>query len=96
MKIFIDVLKKYLDENPGGFEELSVLDVLYECYNEMHPYDNTQIKAGFEALYEAMNGMPLREMDQIIDPVCTLCREHERTGFSEGVRIGVQLVQELR
>ncbi len=46
MKIFIDVLKKYLDENPGGFEELSVLDVLYECYNEIHPYDNTQIKAG--------------------------------------------------
>ena len=32
-----------------------------------------QIKADFAELYQTLNGMPLREMDWIIDPVCALC-----------------------
>ena len=35
----------------------------------------------FGELYRLLNGMPLREMDWIIDPVCALCRNHERAGF---------------
>lgn len=54
-----------------------------------------EIKADFHALYEAMNGMPLREMDQIVYPVCTLCRDHQKSGFMEGVRIGFQLCSEI-
>ena len=42
-----------------------------------------------------MNGMPLREMDQIVYPVCRLCRDHERAGFIEGIRLGVLLAHEL-
>ena len=42
-----------------------------------------------------MNGMELREMDRIIYPVCRLCRDHERAGFIEGVKIGVLLQAEL-
>ena len=42
-----------------------------------------------------MNGKTLREMDQIIYPVCTLCRDHEKTGFQEGVKVGIRLSQEL-
>jgi len=61
-----------------------------------YDYDNEQIKADFEELYRQMNGMPLREMDQIIYPVCKLCRDHERAGFAEGIRIGIRLFQELR
>ena len=38
--------------------------------------------------------MPLREMDWIIDPVCALCRDHERTGFIHGVQVGIRLAQE--
>ena len=41
-----------------------------------------------------MNGKTLREMDQIIYPVCTLCRDHEKTGFQEGVKVGIRLAQE--
>lgn len=42
-----------------------------------------------------MNGMPIREMDKIIYPVCTLCRDHEKAGFMEGIKAGVGLAQEL-
>ena len=46
-------------------------------------------------LYQQMNGMPLREMDNIVYPVCKLCRDHERAGFVEGIRLGVLLAHEL-
>ena len=48
-----------------------------------------------EELYRQMNGMPLREMDKIVYPVCKLCRDHERSGFVEGIKIGVRLRTEL-
>ena len=55
-----------------------------------------RIKADFAELYQALNEMPLREMDWIIDPVCALCRDHERNGFVHGVQLGAQLVQEIQ
>ena len=58
--------------------------------------DNDQIKANFNTLYLAMNGMTLKEMDRVIYPVCTLCREHEKTGFIEGIKVGLRLEQELK
>ena len=73
----------------------SVLEMLYECYNENHPYDNEEIKADFNELYHQMNGMSLQEMDRVIYPVCKLCRDHEKAGFVEGVRLGVHLAREL-
>ena len=42
-----------------------------------------------------MNRMLLREMDNIVYPVCTLCRDHERACFVEGIKIGVRLAAEL-
>ena len=58
-------------------------------------YDD-QIKADFAELYQALNGMPLRETDWIINPVCALCRDHERSGFVHGVQVGIRLAQEMR
>lgn len=57
--------------------------------------DNDQIKADFNELYQQMNGMPLREMDKIIYPVCKLCRDHEKAGFIEGIKMGIHLYCEL-
>ena len=96
MKQYIEKLKQHIAESPSDFGDAnSVLDLLYECYNENHPYDNEEIKADFNALYQAMNGMPLREMDKIIYPVCKLCRDHEQAGFIEGVKLGIRLHDEL-
>jgi len=96
MNPYIEKLKHYITENLPDFGDTdSVIGLLYECYNENHPYDNEEIKADFNALYQAMNGMPLREMDKVIYPVCKLCRDHEKVGFIEGIKIGVRLEQEL-
>ena len=69
--------------------------LLYEAYNQVNNLDDEQIRDDFNALYQAMNGMELGEMDRIIYPICTLCRDHERSGFVEGIKIGVLLQSEL-
>ncbi len=96
MKQLLETLNAHIEQHPpnyGGGE--SVLSMLYECHNENNPYDNEQIKEDFNELYQQMNGMELREMDKIIYPVCKLCRDHERAGFIEGVRLGVRLLHDI-
>ena len=72
------------------------LDLLYDAYNDTTGMDNEAIKADFEELYRLMNGKPLQEIDEIIYAVCTLCRDHEKAGFIEGIKVGTSLAKELR
>ena len=73
----------------------SILEVIFDAYNESSGFDNAAIKADFEELYRLMNGKPLEEIDEIIYAVCTLCRDHEKAGFIEGIRVGMNLANEL-
>ena len=87
---YISHLTSYIASNPPDLgDEDSVLGILYEAHSETNAMYDDEIKVAFHALYEAMNGMPLREMDQIVYPVCTLCRSHQKSGFIEGVRMAV-------
>ena len=73
----------------------NILEMLFDAYNDTTGLDNEAIKADFERLYQLMNGKPLKEVDEIIYTVCTLCRDHEKAGFVEGVKVGIGLGQEL-
>ena len=79
MAEYIRALETYVASrkmNMGDGE--SVLSLLYEAYSDINRMYDDQIKADFAELYQALNGMPLQEMDRIINPVCALCRDHER------------------
>ena len=94
---YIEALQALVAGHPPDLgDENSVLSLLYEALSESNVMYDDEIKADFHALYEAMNGLPLQEMDQIVYPVCTLCRSHQKSGFIEGVRIGIQLSSELK
>lgn len=97
MERYIEKLRSYLTEQklPDDSSQ-SILNMLYEAYNEINLMDDDKVKQDFHELYGLMNGMPLREMDQIVYPVCTLCRDHERSGFIHGVQVGIRLVEELK
>ena len=69
--------------------------MLYEAFSEQKNLDTPQIKKDFNSLYEAMNDMTLKECDRVIYPVCTLCRDHEKNGFINGMKVGFSLYQEL-
>ena len=72
----------------------NILDLLYDAYNDTTGMDNEAIKSDFELLYQLMNGKPLQEIDEIIYAVCTLCRDHEKAGFIEGIKVGKRLEKE--
>ena len=97
MNEFMTALQTHLATQQPNYPDNaeSILEVLYDTYNEYSCFENEQIKADFEELYQHMNGKPLQELDEIIYAVCTLCRDHEKAGFVEGVKAGIHLTQEL-
>ena len=86
-----------LTKNPPnyGSDADSILEMLFTYYHECNNTDTDAAKAAFEDLYQRMHGMPLREMDRIVDAFCTLCREHEKAGFVEGVKASLLLAYEV-
>jgi len=96
MNTFIETLKAHIEQNPPNYGDgESILTLLYEAYSDINKMDNDAIKKDFGELYKMMNGMTLTQMDEIIDPVCKLCRDHQRSGFVEGVKLGINLKDEL-
>ena len=90
-------LQKKLDTLQPNYPDNaeSILEVLFDAYNESSGFDNAAIKADFEEPYRLMNDKPLKEIDEIIYAVCTLCRDHEKAGFIEGIKVGLNLAREL-
>ena len=88
MNEFMTALQTHLATQQPNYPDNaeSILEVLF---------DNAAIKADFEELYRLMNGKRLKEIDEIIYTVCTLCRDHEKAGFIEGIKIGMIMLQEL-
>lgn len=97
MDEFMNALQSKLDTLQPNYPDNaeSIMEVLFDAYNESSGFDNAAIKADFEELYRLMNGKPLKEIDEIIYTVCTLCRDHEKAGFIEGVKVGMSLAKEL-
>ena len=97
MNEFMTALQTHLATQQPNFPDNaeSVLEVLFDAYNESSSFDNAAIKADFEELYRLMNGKTLKEIDEIIYAVCTLCRDHEKVGFIEGVKVGMLLAREM-
>ena len=93
MKVLQTKLATQQPNYPDNAE--SILEVLFDAYNESSGFDNAAIRADFEELYRLMNGKPLKEIDEIIYAVYTLCRDHEKAGFIEGIKVGMSLVKEL-
>lgn len=97
MNEYIEALKYYVSQNPPDYtsDANSILELLYCYYRERKTEDPEAIKEAFDDLYQKMHGMSLREMDRIVDAVCTLCREHEKAGFVEGVKVGIMLGEDI-
>ena len=98
MKPYIEKLKTYLAEHPpdyGDCDAHSVLEMLYTYYSQYNRLDTPQIKSDFESLYHQLTGKSLREPDNIIDIFTTLCWHYEKSGFTEGIKLGILLATKL-
>ena len=90
MNDYLTALQTHLAARQSNSQ--NILGLLYDAYNDTTGMDNAEIKTDFERLYQLMNGKPLQEIDEIIYAVCTLCRDHEKAGFIEGIKIGFHLM----
>lgn len=88
------IIQKMKEQSREPQDTESFLAILYGCYDDHNGLDDKSIKADFDKLYRVMNGKTIQEMDKIIYPVCTLCRDHQRSGFIEGIKVGIQLAIE--
>lgn len=98
MENYIQSLRNHIAAHPPNFGDgnaQSILDMLFCHYSEFNRFDTEAIKLDFDELYARMEELHLCDMDKIIDIVCSLCREHEKAGFAEGVKVGIRLEQEL-
>ena len=96
MNIFFETLKAHIEQNPPNYGDGdSVLTMFYEAYADVSRMDDDAIKKDFGELYQQMNGMTLTQMDVILNPVCRLCRDHQQSGFVDGIKDGIILAQEF-
>ena len=99
MKLTAERIRAYfksrqIDFSNAGAE--SLLDFIYQCYSEIHSLDNEQIRACYADLEHFHDVMSIEESDCLFSLVADLCIEYERAAFTEGIHVGVQLMEELR
>ena len=99
MEKYIQQLRQHIAANPIQFDDdcdSPALDSLYWHYSECHNMSNAKTKAASRALNEHLGNLSFRENDDVFSLVGALCAEHERIAFLAGLRLGAQLMMELR
>ena len=98
MEEYISVLNKYIAEHKPrgacpGVETL--LDMLFCCYSQHKALDTATVKRHFSQLDTILQNLTLQQADEVVDLACTLCDEHQKNAFREGVTVGFRLYHEL-
>ena len=91
-------LKAYIDTHPfdpGDSDCKTVLDQLYQAYQESHESDPPEIREGFKELYELLCALPLDDNNTVFNLCCRLCTAYEHKAFLDGVQYGAYLMMEL-
>ncbi len=98
MNLYISNLRTYLSKhqpNYGAPEISSLLEFLWQSYTTENPIDSDQIRALFDSLGPIHDALSVEDSDLLFQTICSLCIEHERVAFLEGLRIGARLTAEL-
>ena len=91
-------LKTYIDTHPfdpGDSDYETVLDQLYQAYQESHESDPPEIREGFKELDELLCALPLDDNNTVFNLCCRLCTAYEHKAFLDGVQCGAHLMMEL-
>ena len=91
-------LKDYIDSHPfdpGDSDCETVLDQLYQAYQESHESDPPEIREGFKELDELLCALPLDDNNTVFNLCCRLCTAYEHKAFLDGAQYGAHLMMEL-
>ncbi len=98
MNLMIQKLHAYIQTHPfdpGRDDCKTVLDQLFQTYQEAHDFDPPEIKAGFRELDAFLDSLCLSDNNDGFLLVCKLCSLYEQRAFSDGVLYGAHLMKEL-
>ena len=92
-------LKAYIEEHPfdpGDSDCETVLDQLFQAYQESHESDPPDIRDGFKELDALLGHLPLDDNNAVFNLCCRLCTAYEQKAFLDGIHYGAQLMMELK
>ena len=92
-------LKAYIETHPfdsGDSDCETVLDQLFQAYQESHESDPPDIRDGFRELDELLGHLPLDDNNAVFNLCCCLCTAYEKKAFIDGVQCGAHLLMELK
>ena len=96
---FVDILRAHIanvEPCNESWNAHSVLELLYVSYSDYKKSRPEQSQYDSLELRQLLDEAPPDNAERIYDAVCNLCNYFERSGFSEGLKLGVRLVDELK
>ena len=98
MDNIVQRLKAYIEAHPfdpGDSDYETVLDQLYQAYQESHESDPPDIRDGFRELAVLLGHLPLEDNNTVFNLCCSLCTAYEHKALLDGLQYGANLIQEL-
>ena len=98
MNLYIENLKQFLISEPQNFQDEdanSILELLCYHYCATNTVDSALIRCQFHAAENALPKLTIEEYDAFFNITTQLCTSYEKKAFTDGVRVGMQLFQEL-
>lgn len=95
---FLQTLRKAIDQTPpslGDGDTQSALEVLYTAYAENNEHRTEECNAAWLALDARLSDLPVAISNPIFEKVYALCSCYERSGFTDGFKLGVHMAGEL-
>jgi len=92
-------LAAYMDKHPidlGDTDCETVLDQLYQAYQESHESDPMEIRDGFKELDDLLGSLSLNDNNAVWNLCCQLCIAYERKAFLDGLQYGACLMLEIK
>ena len=93
-----ELLKAYIDTHsfdPGDSDCETVLDQLYQAYQESHESAPSDIRDGFRELDDLLGHLPLVDNNTAFNLCCSLCIAYEHKAFLDGLKYGAYMLSEL-
>ena len=91
-------LKAYIEAHPfdpGDSDCETVLDQLFQAYQESHESAPPEIRDGFKNLAELLKNLTVRDDDAVFNLYCGLCTAYEHKAFLDGLQYGAHIISEL-
>ena len=98
MDNIVQRLRAYIEAHPfdpGDSDCETVLDQLYQGYQESHESDPPDIRDDFRKLDDLLRHLPLEDNNTVFNLCCSLCTAYERKAFQDGLQYRAHLMFEL-